>query len=161
MSRFGLMWLSLAVVSFNQVAGVVAQETRSTIPAVSSLELVDAYHEYALARQNLVWYRQVILPQQRQTATDAIQQTTAEAQVLRRRLRDYQPFLAVGRHSPVRTAAENAHLNLLATEQSRRHWQDEETALMRFSGEVDKLYRYEVLRAALRVQAARAAILPE
>jgi hypothetical protein len=121
-------------------------------------ELVDAYREYAIARQQLIQYRQVTLPLKRQMITDATAQTRLEIAVLNRRLRDYQPFLVVGDYSPVRTAAENDLLTRNAAAQRLRQLQDADIALMRFSGESDELYQYDVLRAALRVRAAHAAL---
>ncbi len=121
-------------------------------------ELVDAYRDYALARQQLVRYRQVTLPLKRQAVADAREQTRLELAVLNRRLTDYRPFLAVGDYSPVRTAAENDYLNRNLTDQRLRQLQDDEIALLRFSGENDELYQYDVLRAALRVRAAHAAL---
>jgi hypothetical protein len=121
-----------------------------------TLELVDAYREYAIARQQLVRYRRVILPMKRQAAADALQQTRLEIAVLNRRLRDYEPVLLVGDYSPVRTAAENDLLTRNLAAQRLRQLQDDDIALMRFSGETDEFYQYDVLRAALRVRAAQA-----
>ena len=121
-------------------------------------ELVDAYREYAIARQQLIQYRQVTLPLKRQMITNATAQTRLEIAVLNRRLTDYQPFLAVGDYSPVRTAAENDLLTRNAAAQRLRQLQDADIALMRFSGESDELYQYDVVRAALRVRAAHAAL---
>jgi hypothetical protein len=121
-------------------------------------ELADAYREYALARQQLILYRQVTLPLKRQMLADAAQLAKLQVAVLDRRLADYRPFLAVGEYSPLRTAAEN---DLVAREhiaQRLRQFRDEELALMRFAGESDELYQYDVLRAALRVRAAHAVL---
>lgn len=122
-----------------------------------SLELVDAYRDYAIARQQLVRYRQVTLPMKRQAAADAIDQTQFEIAVLNRRLRDYVPVLRLGEFTPVQTAAENDLLTRNLAVQRLRQLQDDEIALVRFSGESDELYQYDVLRAALRVRMARAA----
>lgn len=154
MRRFivaGCLILSLSCVAAK------AQETAAAGWQLTP-ELVDAYREYALARQQLIRYRQVTLPLKRQMLTDATEQTQLELAVLNRRLTDYRPFLAVGDYSPVRTAAENDFLNRNLTTQRLRQLQDEEIALMRFSGETDELYQYDVLRAALRVRAAHAAL---
>ena len=121
-------------------------------------ELVDAYREYAVARQQLIYYRQVTLPQKRQVITNATAQTQLELAVLNRRLVDYRPFLSVGDYSPVRTAAENELLLRNATAQRLRQCQDAEIALMRFGGERDELYQYDVLRAAIRVRQVQAAL---
>ncbi|MDZ4659745.1 MAG: hypothetical protein SH868_19395 [Bythopirellula sp.] len=139
---------------------VNAQENTESVATGWRLtpELADAYREYALARQQLIRYRQVTLPTKRQAVADATQQTQWELAVLNRRLADYRPFLAVGDYSPVRTAAENDFLNRNATAQRLRQLQDDDIALMRFSGETDELYQYDVLRAALRVRAAQAAL---
>lgn len=120
-------------------------------------ELVDAYRDYAIARQQLIYYRQVTLPMKRQVVSDATAQTRLEIAVLNRRLNDYQPFLAVGDYSPVRTAAEDVLLTRNAAAQRLRQLQDADLALMRFSGDSDELYQYDVLRAVVRVRAAQAA----
>jgi hypothetical protein len=120
-------------------------------------ELVDAYRDYAIARQMLIHYRQVTLPMQRQIVSDATAQTKLEIAVFNRRLNDYQPFLAVGDYSPVRTAAEDVLLTRNQAARRLRQLQDADLALMRFSGENDELYQYDVLRAVVRVRAAQAA----
>jgi hypothetical protein len=135
-----------------------AQEIVAQGPPLT-LELVDAYRDYAIARQQLIRYRQVILPMKRQLAVDALEQTHLELAVLDRRLRDYVPALQIGEHSPVRTAAENDLLSRNAARQRLRRLQDEDIALMRFSGETDELYQYDLLRAALRVRMAQAALM--
>jgi hypothetical protein len=120
-------------------------------------ELVDAYRDYAIARQQLIYYRQVALPMKRQLVSDATAQTKLELAVLNRRLTDYGPFLAVGDYSSVRTAAENDLLTRNLAAQRLRQLEDADLALMRFGGETDELYQYDVLRAAIRVRAAQAA----
>jgi hypothetical protein len=120
-------------------------------------ELVDAYRDYAIARQKLIHYRQVTLPIKRQLMSDATAQTKLEIAVLNRRLTDYAPFVAVGDYSPVRTAAEDILLTRNLAAQRLGQLQDENLALMRFSGESDELYQYDVLRAVVRVRAAQAA----
>lgn len=146
-----------ALMNFVFLETVSAQETQYT---VLTPELVDAYREYALARQQLIRYRQVILPMKQQVLANASQQTKLELAVLNRRLADYQPFLAVGDYSPVRTAAENDLLTRNATAQRLRQIQEEEIALMRFRGETDELYQYDVLRAVMRIRAAQGLIAP-
>lgn len=123
-------------------------------------ELATAYRDNAVARQQLIRYRQVTLPLKRQAVAAAIEQTRWEIALLNRRLRDYAPALRVGEFSPARTAAENDMVYLNAALQHLRMLQDEEIALMRFSGATDELYQYDVVRAELRVQAARAATRP-
>lgn len=136
-----------------------AQENlpQGTTAIVLTPELVDAYRDYALARQQLIEYRQVTLPMKRQALADATVQTRLELAVLNRRLADYRPFLRVGDYSPVRTAAENDFLTRNLTAQQLKQLQEADLALMRYSGEADELYQYDVLRAAVRVYAARAA----
>jgi hypothetical protein len=94
----------------------------------------------------------------RQAASDAIQQTGLEIAVLNRRLRDYGPVLRLGEYSPVRTAAENDLVTRNLAVQQLRQLQDEDIVLMRFSGETDELYQYDVLRAALRVRMAQSVL---
>jgi hypothetical protein len=136
-----------------------AQENLPSTPAAVVLtpELVDAYRDYALARQQLIEYRQVTLPMKRQALADVSAQTRLELAVLNRRLGDYRPFLRVGDYSPVRTAAENDFLTRNLTAQQLKQLQEADLALMRYSGEADELYQYDVLRAAVQVYAARAA----
>ncbi len=140
-------------------AAVHAQQLQ-TVAGVQPVtpELVDAYREYAIARQQLIHYRQVTLPLKRQMLADATQLAQLQVAVLNRRLADYRPFLAVGEYSPVRTAAENDLVARELTTQRLRQLQEEELALMRFAGESDELYQYDVLRAALRVRAAHAVL---
>jgi hypothetical protein len=133
---------------------VRAQET--VVPLTP--ELVDAYREYTLARQQLIRYRQVILPMKQRAAANAVDQTRLEIAVLNRRLRDYEPVLRLGEFTPVQTAAENDLLTRNLAVQRLRQLQDDDIALMRFSGETDELYQYDVLRAALRVRLAQAAL---
>jgi hypothetical protein len=137
-------------------AAVRGQETISSGIQLTP-EVVDAYREYAIARQRLLQYRQVVLPIKQQTVADAIDQTRWELAVLDRRLRDSAPFLRVGEYSPVRTAVENDFLTRNLAAQRLRQLQDQGIALMRFSGETDELYQFDVLRAALRIREARAA----
>lgn len=136
-----------------------AQESlpQGTPAIVLTPELVDAYRDYALARQQLIEYRQVTLPMKRQGIANATEQTRLEMAVLNRRLADYRPFLRVGDYSPVRTAAENDFLTRNLSAQQLKQLQEADLALMRYSGEADELYQYDVLRAAARVYAARAA----
>jgi hypothetical protein len=147
----GALLLSLSVTT------VYAQETLAPAGQLTP-ELVDAYREYAIARQQLIRYRQVSLPLKRQAVADATQQTQLELAILNRRLADYRPFLAVGDYSPVRTAVENDFLSRNMTAQRLRQLQDVEIALMRYSGETDELYQYDVLRAAVRVRAVQSAL---
>lgn len=120
-------------------------------------ELVNAYHELAVARQRLIYYRQVSLPQQQRVLEDASRLSAAQILVLRRRLVDYEPFLAVGDYSAIRSEAEFDRLSLLAAQQNLRQLREQELAEMQFRGEKDNLYVYDVLRAAIQVRAAYAA----
>lgn len=147
--------IACLLVSFS--ASVVRAEGEVVQPVILlTPELVDAYRDYAIARQQLVRYRQVILPAKQQMTADAINQTRWEIAILNRRLRDYDPFLRLGEYSPVRTAAENDFLTRNLAVQRLRQLQDDEISLMRFSGDTDELYQYDVLRAAMRVRAAQA-----
>lgn len=121
-------------------------------------ELVDAYRDYALARQQLLRYRQVVLPLQRQELDRAGELTSKQIAVLVRRLRDYNPFLAVGDYSPVRTAAENDNLALVAAKQNLERIRAEKIALMRYGYLTDEVLQIDVVRAVLRVHSARRAL---
>ncbi len=120
-------------------------------------ELVNAYHELAIARQRLIYHRQVSLPQQQRALEDASRLSAAQILVLRRRLVDYEPFLAVGDYSAVRSAAEYDWLSLLSEQRKLRELREQELAEMQFRGEKDDLYVYDILRAAMRIRAAYAA----
>jgi hypothetical protein len=139
-------------------AGFVRAQEEVQAGVLLTQELVDAYREYAIARQQLIRYRQVILPMKRQAAADAVEQTRLEIAVLNRRLRDYDPVLRLGEFTPVQTAAENDLMTRNLAVQRLRQLQDDDMALMRFSGETEELYQYDVLRAALRVRLAQAAL---
>ncbi len=154
MHRFLLTILLLILLS----PSVEAQQQQSlTINGVPlTPELVEAYRDLAIARQRLVHYRQVIQPQKQQALEDAIRLSAAEIAVLQRRLVDYEPFLAVGDYSAVRSAAEYDWLALISEQQNLRELRDKEIAQMRFRGETDDLYVYDVLRAAMRVRVAYA-----
>jgi len=130
----------------NVVGEIVAQ------PILVTHELAEAYRGYQLAQLRWQQYRFVDLPRQRQQLDGQVRLLEAEIQVLRRRARDYRPFLQVGRYSPVRTAAENDRLSLLATEQALRFARDEQTNLMRYSRQTAQWFQLEVLRAATEVK---------
>ncbi len=121
-------------------------------PIVITPELVKAHHAYQLARLRWQQYRFVELPRQRQLLDNEVRLNESEIHVLRRRLRDYRPFLQVGRYSPVRTAAENDRLALQATEQQLRLLKNERINLMRYSRQNGELYQLDVLRTAQRVR---------
>ena len=136
-------------------ADSVATEESADQPApvlVVTPELVDAHRDYQLARMRWQQYRLVELPRQRRALADQTRLLDAEARVLRRRVRDYRPFLEVGRYSPARTAAENDRLALVSTEQRLRQLREERINAMRFSGQQAQLYELDVLRAALRLR---------
>lgn len=130
-----------------EVAGVAV-----AAPIVITPELIEAHHAYQLARLRWQRYRFVELPRQRQLLDNEVRLSESEIHVLRRRLRDYRPFLQVGRYSPVRTAAENNRLALQATEQQLRLLKDDRINLMRYSRQNGELYQLDVLRAAQRVR---------
>ncbi len=121
-----------------------------------SVALLEAYREYQQAKLQMHEYRFVTLPQQRRQLDDQIKLTEAERAVLHRRLRDYRPFLQVGRYSPVRTAAESHYLALIAAEQRLRQLKDERVALLRLSRQRSQLLRLDLLRAKAQMAMARA-----
>jgi len=121
-------------------------------PIVITPELIEAYQAYQLAQLRWQQYRLVELPRQRQLLDGQVRLLDSELQVLKRRWRDYRPFLLVGDYSPVRTAAENNRLTLQATEQQLKLLKNERINLMRFRRQHGQLYRLEVLRAATRVR---------
>lgn len=130
-------------------------------PMVVTPELIEAHHAYQLAQLRLQQYRFVELPRQRQLLNNQVRQSEAEIRVLRRRVRDYRPFLQVGRYSPARTAAENDRLALLAVEQQLKLLRTERINLMRYSRQNSQLYQLDVLRTAARVLELSAAAQPK
>ncbi|NOZ38753.1 MAG: hypothetical protein GXP24_00830 [Planctomycetes bacterium] len=141
-------WLAYSAAAY---AEEVASETTSA-PITITPELVEAHHAYQLAQLRWQRYRFAELPRQRQRLDDQVRLLESELQVLKRRLRDYRPFLQVGRYSPVRTAAENNRLALQATEQQLKLLKHERIHLMRFSHQNTRLYQLDVLRTAARVR---------
>ncbi len=126
---------------------------------IVSLELIDAHREYQAAKLQLREYRFVAIPQRRRQLDQQSKYAAAEIAVLRRRLRDYQPFLRVGDYSPVRTAAESNRLALLETEQRLQQIKDEKLALLRRSRQQSQLYQLDLLRAATRMALAKQALI--
>ncbi len=136
------------------VVGVPVGSTVST--QVVTLELIQAHREYQLAKLRRHEYRFATLPRERRQLDDHVRLTEAEIAVLRRRLRDYRPFLQVGQYSPVRTAAENHQLALVGAEQRLRQLKNEQIGLLRFTRQNNQLYQLDVLHAATRLALARA-----
>ena len=126
-------------------------------PIVITPELVEAHQEYQLAQLRWRQYRFVDLPRQRQLLDDQLRFSEAQVRVLRRRQRDYRPFLQIGRFNAVETAAEDNRLALLAVEQDVRQLRLERINLMRFSRHHAQQYQLDVLRTAARVQQVMAA----
>ena len=85
-----------------------------------------------------------------------------EIRLLRRRLRDYRPFLEVDEFSPVRTAADGHELALLSAQSRYRQLRDARINLMRYTRQNYQLLRLKVLQAATRLaevkQSANAAV---
>lgn len=140
----------LIILTLSLAVWTVTQDTAKAAGPAVSLELIDAHRAYQAAKLRMHQYRFVSLPQQRQRLDQQSKLAEAEITVLERRLRDYQPFLRVGDYSPVRTAAENHQLALLATEQRLRQIKDSRIALLRLSRQQSQLYQLDVLRAATR-----------
>lgn len=136
-----------AQVSSEEVAGEALPPAIVITP-----ELVEAHQAYQLAQMRWQQYRFVDLPRQRQLLNDQLRFGEEQLKVLRRRNRDYRPFLRVGEYSPVRTAAEDNRLALLAVEQDVRRLRLERINLMRFSRHDARQYQLDVLRTAARVQ---------
>lgn len=125
-------------------------------PRLRAQELVNAQRDLALARQQLWEYRYVSFPRQRRSLDDQIQLAEAEIRVLHGRLKDYRQFLLIGKkYSPVRTAAENYGLELLATQQRLRQLKDDRINLWRISRQTYQLQELDVVRAARRLVAVQ------
>ncbi|MEM8945708.1 MAG: hypothetical protein AAGD11_11035 [Planctomycetota bacterium] len=160
MSRF-LAIACLLSASLSIAAEVKAQEIDQVerrpepAPLVLTPELIDAHREYQLAQLRWQKYRFQEQPRQRKLLDQQVGLAEAEIRVLRRRIRDYRPFLQVGRYSPARTAAENDRLALLATEQELRLLRDERINQMRYRRQTNQLYQLEVLRTAAKVLAVQ------
>ena len=111
-------------------------------------ELVDAHLAYKAAQAKVRNYQHVVLPNARRGLDEQIRLAQTEINVLRRRLRDYRPFLRVGEFSPVRTAAESHLLSLVAAEQRLRQLRDDRINLMRTTRQQYDLMNLEIVRAA-------------
>ncbi|NOY30427.1 MAG: hypothetical protein GXP28_09725 [Planctomycetes bacterium] len=137
------------------VAQAAVSSARSQIVTV---ELIQAHHEYQLAKLRMHEYRFVTLPRQRRNLAEQTKFTEAEIAVLNRRLRDYRPFLRVGEYSPVRTAAQEHRLALMDAEQQLGRLKDERLGLLRLTRQYNQLYQLDVLQAATRLALARRAV---
>lgn len=134
-----------------EVETEVVQGEALPAPIVLTPELIEAHHAYQFAQLRWQQYRFQELPQKRQLLDQQIRSSEAAIQVLKRRIRDYRPFLQVGRYSPVRTAAENDRLALLTVEQELKLLRTQRINLMRFQRQNSQLYQLDVLRTASRV----------
>lgn len=150
------LWVSIgqSAQAEEAIVGVPVEPKIAT--QVVTLELIQAHQEYQLAKLRRHEYRFVTLPRERRQLDDHVRLTEAEIAVLRRRLRDYRPFLQVGQYSVVRTAAENHGLALVAAEQRLRQLKDTKIGLMRFTRQNNQLYQLDVLQAATRLALAKA-----
>jgi hypothetical protein len=148
--------LAVSAVRAAETVQAVAVPAESPAVVVWTPELVEAHQAYRLAQLRWQQYRFVELPQQRQLLDSRVRMSESEIRVLRRRLRDYRPFLQVGSYSPARTAAENDRLALQAMELQLRSLRNERIALMRYSRQTSQLYQLDVLQTALRVKQALA-----
>ncbi len=115
-------------------------------------ELIEAHYAYQVALLRLQQYRFVQLPRQRQMLAGQSRLLDSEISILKRRQRDYRPSLRAGRHSPVRTDAENNRLVLQATEQQLKLLKNDRINLMRYSRQNAQLYQLDVLRTAAHVR---------
>ncbi len=155
MQRLSLLLMLLA--GWVCAGEAVNAEETSAVGQLASLDLIDAHREYQAAKLRMLEYRFVTLPQQRRLLDQQAKLAEAEIAMLRGRIRDYQPFLRVGEYSPVRTAAENHQLALLAAEQQLRQTKDDRRALSRLRRQQGQLYQLDVLRAATRLALAQRA----
>lgn len=151
--------IALVVLSSFQIAALFAEEPIEGIPverpaakpAAITPELVAAHHAYRQAKLNLHQYRFVAQPEKRRQLNDQIALAEAEIDLLKRRLRDYRPFLEVDEFSPVETAAESHQLALLEAQQRLRRLKRDKLALLRLNRQSNELYRLDVLHAAARL----------
>ena len=151
----GLLLTHSLSASAQETPEVVVGEVIAT-PIAAQLvitpELIEAHHAHQLALLRWQQYRFVELPRQRQLLDGQARMLDSHISVLRRRQRDYRPFLRVGDYSPVRTAAENNGLALQSTELQRKLLKDEQINLMRYSRQNGQLYQLDVKRTAARVR---------
>ncbi len=153
--RYSILTVGLLTSWLAYSAATCAEEVSNETVASSitiTPELVEAHHAYQLAQLRWQQYRFAELPRQRQLLSGQVSLLESELQVLKRRLRDYRPFLQVGRYSPVRTAAENDRLALQTAEQQLKLLKHERINLLRFSRQNSQLKQLDVLRAAARVR---------
>ncbi|MCG8450174.1 MAG: hypothetical protein MI725_11425 [Pirellulales bacterium] len=162
MTRLLLLLVALFVLSpyaasaQEPVEGEAAAESPVT---VITPELVEAHYAYELAKLQLQQYRHVTLPQQRRELDEQIRLTGREIQILRRRLRDYRPFLEVDEFSPVRTAADSHELALLDAQSRYRQLRDVRINQMRYTRRNYRLLRLEVLKAATHLAEVKRSLL--
>lgn len=153
---------AMVALGFGWSAGdCLAEETYELVEGVAepakpviTPELIEAHQAYRMAKLRLQQYRFVDLPRQRRRLDDQVRLLELEVRVLKRRLRDYRPFLQVGRYSPVRNASEDYSLVLEVAEQELRKLKNERIELMRFSRQNARIYELEVLRRAAQVRQA-------
>ncbi len=146
--------LVVLLLSYSAVTSAEEIAVGKVIPAPIAItsEIIEAHHAYQLALLRWQQYRFVELPRQRQMLDGQARLFDTEISVLKRRQRDYRPFLLAGRYSPVRTDAENNRLALQVTEQRLKLLKNEQINLMRYSRQNAQLYQLDVLRAAARVR---------
>ena len=135
-----------------------AEETREQVADQTTLksivitpELVQAHSDFQLARLHLQQYRHVTLPQQRRQLNENIKLADQEIKLLKRRLRNYRPFLQVDEFSPVRTAADSHRLALTAAQSQSRQLRDARINQMRFTRQNYQLLQLELLKAATQL----------
>ncbi len=120
-------------------------------PVVVSPELIEAYRDLQLAQIELRQYRFVELPRQRRWIADQITLAEVQARELNRRVQDYRPSLQFrSDNTPLRNAAENNRLELLATQQRLRQLKNQRIQLWRIGREEYRLRSLQVTLEATR-----------
>lgn len=142
--------------SYGQITPEPVADDEAPQAIVITPELVEAHYAYRTAQLRWQQYRFVELPQQRKELDNGVKLLESQIRMLKRRVRDYRPFLQVGRYSPARTASENDRLTLQAAEQQLKLLKNERINMMRYSRQNAQLHELDVLRTAAFVRRAMA-----
>jgi len=142
--------LCLVAMCLSSGAKLCAMQPVAT-PVVVSPELIEAYRDLQLAQIELRQYRFVELPRQRRWIADQITLAEVQARELNRRVQDYRPSLQFrSDNTPLRNAAENNRLELLATQQRLRQLKNQRIQLWRIGREEYRLRSLQVTLEATR-----------
>ncbi len=158
--RFYSLVVGFCIASFSTGAvDIYAQQSnaaRSSTLRVVSPQLIEVYRSWQLAQIELRQYRFVELPRQRRWLDDQITLAEVQARELHRRVQDYRPALQFrSDNTPIRNAAENYRLELLATQQHLQRLKNQRIQLWRIAREEYRIRSLQVTVEATRFIALR------